>query len=229
MPPNSLVTRHGRLLSVVGTPCRAGGVAICPALVEIDVPTPCHPLTDFHRPAFQAFGAFEYPDEADLPDALWVRGRLPGLFGYRPLQVADGRLNLLDAGFVAVLPGSGGLVACPFAVTDDSCGFTRLVVSSREHPAITLRVAAEFWGLLATRGIDEDFRAEGLAWDTAFDSEGEWTEEVLGEVGRWRGTYYSESVAHDHHFDPDAGRPDYSMHRYRCRPSEPQGTVRHCW
>ena len=46
-------------------------------------------------------------------------------------------------------------------------------------------------------------------------------EEVLWEVGRWRGVYYAECVAYDGRFDPDFCRPDRSLHRYRCRPSKP--------
>ena len=74
---------------------------------------------------------------------------------------------------------------------------------------------------MASQGIDQDFRAEGLEWYTAFDKEGLEMEEVLWEVGRWRGVYYAECVAHDGRFDPDFGRPDRSLHRYRCRPSKP--------
>jgi hypothetical protein len=46
-------------------------------------------------------------------------------------------------------------------------------------------------------------------------------EEVLWEVGRWRGVYDAESVAYDGRFDPDFCRPDRSLHRYLCRPSKP--------
>jgi hypothetical protein len=83
-----------------------------------------------------------------------VRGRLPGRFGYRPLQVAGGRPYLLDAGFVAVWEEGGEVVGRPFAVTDEACGYTRLVISRREPAADRKRIAHDFWGLLASRGID---------------------------------------------------------------------------
>jgi hypothetical protein len=217
-----VIVRHGRLVGVIGQPCRAEDVTFCPALVEIKSPRRCHPLSRFHRPAMLAFGEFEFPDEGDVPDALWVRGRLPGLFGYRPLQIAEGRPYLLDAGFVAAWEEAGGEpTACPFAVTDEVCGNAQLVMSRRESAEVRGRIARLFWGLLAARGVDQDFRAEGLEWYAAFDAEGLDPVEVLWEVGRWRGTYYAECVAHDGRFDPDSGRPDRSLHRYRCRPSRP--------
>lgn len=224
-----MIVRHGRLLDVIGRPCRAEDVTFCPALVEIKSPRECHPLSRFHRPAMLAFGAFEFLEDDDLPNALWVRGRLPGLFGYRPLQIAEGRPYLLNAGFVAVWEEPAGeFVALPFAVTDDVCGYARLVFSRREPADVRRRIARQFWNLLAARGTDQDFRAEGLEWYAAFDPEGLDVEEVMWEVGRWRGVYYAECVAHDGHYDPDFGRPDRSLHRYRCRPSQPVRRIRRC-
>ena len=191
-----------------------------PARVEIDAPTDGHPLAEFHRPKMLAFGDFAFADETDRPDALWVRARLPGLFGYRPLQVADGRPYLLDAGFVAYWPvPEAGVAVCPFAVTDEACGYTRLVFSAAEAAAVQNAIARRFWHLLVDRGVAANFRAEGLEWDTAFDKEGLESVEVLWEVGRAGDVYYAESVAHDSRFDPDSARPDRSWHRYRCRPS----------
>jgi hypothetical protein len=215
--------RNGRLLGLLGQPCRAGDVTFRPALVEIDDPTDCHPLSEFHRPTMLAFGDFELMDVTDVPDALWVRARLPGLFSYRPLQIAEGRPYLLNAGFVAawVEPGAG-IVACPFAVTDEACGYARLAVSAAEPAGIRESIAVGFWGLLAERGVAQDFRAEGLEWYAAFDEGGLDPVEVLWEVGLSGGVYYAESVAHDHRFDPDFSRPDRSWHRYRCRPSQPR-------
>ena len=176
----------------------------------------------------QAFGAFELMDEGDLPDSLWVRGRLPGLFKYQPLEIADGRPYLLNAGFVAFRPESGRNVVRPFAVTDECCGYSRLVLSGREAPSITSTVARQFWDLIAGRGIDQDFRVTGLEWAVALDENGEWTEEAFWEVGRWGGVYYAECVAHDNQYDPDAGRPDASWHRYRSSAPERRRRVRRC-
>lgn len=216
-----MIMHHGRLLGVVGHACRADDVTFCPALVEITSPRAYCPLSAFHRPAMLAFGEFEFLNEEDVPDALWVRGRLPGLFGYRPLQVAEGRPYLLNAGFVAVWEEGGEPAARPFAVTDEVCGYSRLVLSRKESPAARKRIAHGFWGLLASRGVDQDFRAEGLEWYAAFDEGGLDPVEVLWEVGRWRGVYYAECPAYDGRFDPDFCRPDRSLHRYRCRPSKP--------
>src|SRR5262245_41369191 len=136
--------RHGRLLGVVGSPRRVPGLALCPALVEVDPPHACYPLSDVFRPRMEVLGGFEY---GGPPDALWVRARLPAVFGYCPLQVADGRPYLLDAGFVAVLDPDVIPVAVPFACADDAELGCHLVVCGAVEAAAQDRIAAGFWGL----------------------------------------------------------------------------------
>src|SRR5262249_41213225 len=98
-----MLVRHGRLRGVVGRPRQTKGLFFCAALVEIDEPHDCHPLADTFRPVLHEFVWVDPYQPYRPPDALWVRSRLPVVFGYRPLRIADGRTYLLDAGFVAVL------------------------------------------------------------------------------------------------------------------------------
>src|SRR5262249_31210770 len=159
-----MLVRHGRLCGVIGRPCQWEELYFSPALVEIDVPHDCHRLADTFRPVMREVVSSVNPDQP--PDALWVRSRLPVLFGYRPLQIADGRTYLLDAGFVAVLDaGEQSPTAVPFACADDYCCECHLVMSRAEEAGVRARVARCFWELLAEAGGDgEDFRAEGLEW-----------------------------------------------------------------
>jgi hypothetical protein len=220
--------RHGRLLGVIGHPRQTEDLFFCPALVEIDDPRRCHPLADTLRPEMDevVLGNPEHP-----PDALWVRSRLPVVFGYRPLQIADGRANLLDAGFVAVLDAGGAAPsAVPFACADEMCSECHLVMSRAEAAGVRGRVARCFWELLAAAGGDgQDFRAEGLEWVYAWhpdDCDG--GEDLFTEVGRWRGRYYSDTTAWDRYLDPNSERPDWSAGQWRCRWSTPKCRVRRC-
>lgn len=96
------------------------------------------------------FGEFELRAQDDMPDALWVRSRMPGLFGYRPLQIAEGRPYLLNAGFVAAwIDPDAGVVVYPFAITDEACGYTRLIFSMAMSAEIRESIARQFWRLLA--------------------------------------------------------------------------------
>jgi hypothetical protein len=222
-----MFVRHGRLRGVIGHPQRKEDLFFCPALVEIDAPHDCHPLADTFRPVMDAVVSVS-PDQA--PDALWVRSRLPVVFGYRPLQIADGRTYLLDAGFVAVLGADGSApIAVPFACVDDYCCACHLVMSRFEETGVRERVARYFWELLAEFGGDgEDFRAEDLEWPYSWypdDCEGE---ELFTEVGRWRGLYYSDATAWDAYLDPNSERPDWSSGQWRCRWSRPIRRIRRC-
>src|SRR5262245_57262282 len=182
--PRRMLVRHGRLRGVIGRPRQKEDLFFCPALVEINEAHDCHPLADTFRPVMHEVVSSVNPDQP--PDALWVRSRLPVVFGYRPLQIADARTYLLDAGFVAVLDAGGSApVAVPFACADDYCCECHLVMSRAEDAGVRARVARCFWELLAEVGGDgEDFRAEGLEWMYSWhpdDCDGR--EELFTEVG----------------------------------------------
>ncbi len=219
-----MFVRHGRMLGLVGRPRQKEDLFFCPALVEIDEPHDCHPLAETFRPVIHDFVMVDPYQPYQAPDALWVRSRLPVVFGYRPLQIADGRTYLLDAGFVAAL-GVGGPAptAVPFACADDYCCGCRLVMSRAEDPEVRARVARCFWELLAEAGGDgEDFRAEGLEWTYPYSLYAMEGEDLFTEVGRWRGLYYSEATAWDNLLDPNSDRPDWSDGQWRCRWSRPR-------
>lgn len=223
--------RHGRFFEAIGRPCRSGELFICPAHVEIDDPHDCHPLSDTFRPQMDEVVAWDNPYEAQpASDALWVRSRLPVVFGYRPLHVTDGRTYLLDHGFVAVFDAVGPApTAVPFACADDFCRNSHLVMSRSVSPVLRERIALGFWGLLAAEGGEGyDFRAEGLEWAYAYhiyDMDGE---ELLTEVGRWQGRFYGHATEWDRDLDPNSGRPDWSDGQWRCRWSKPKRFVRRC-
>ena len=153
------------------------------------------------------------------------------VFGYRPLQIADGRTYLLDHGFVAVLDAGGSCpTAIPFACADNYCEACHLVMPQSEEARLRARVAACFWELLSVAGEDgEDFRAEGLEWPYSwdpFDCDG--GEELFTEVGRAGGRYYSNATAWDCYLDPNDERPDWSAEQWRCRWSKPIRRTRRC-
>ena len=52
--------------------------------------------------------------------------------------------------------------------------------------------------------------------------------ELLTEVGRWRGLYYSDATAWDAYLDPNFERPDWSSGQWRCRWSTPRHRIRRC-
>jgi hypothetical protein len=226
-----MLVRHGRLFGVLGHPRQHGDVIFCPALVEIDDPHGCHSLAETVRLKMDETVS-AHPD--DPPDALWVWSRLPVVFGYRPLQIADGREYLLNHGFVAVREAT----VIPFACTDicdyfgdypdaEQCSHCHLLMSRAEDADERQRVARHFWKLLATAEDGQDFRAEGLEWMYAWhpdDCDG--GEELLTEVGRWRGRYYHTATAWDRYFDPDENRPDWDGGQWRCRWSRPVRRVR---
>src|SRR5262249_9034604 len=151
--------------------------------------------------------------------------RLPEVFGYRPLQIADARTFLLDAGFVAVLDAGGERpIALPFACADAyGCG-GRLVMSRSGRAGVRARGARIFWGLLQAAGGDgQDFKAEGLWWAYSWDPDDcDDGEELFTEVGRWRGLYYSDTTAWDSILDPNSERPDWSAGQWQCRWSRPR-------
>jgi len=219
-----MLVRNGRLLGVMGHPCQMWELFFCPALVEIDAPHDCHPLADTVRPALDVIGEF-CSDQP--PDGLWVRSRLPVVFGYLPLHVGDGRPNLLDHGFVAVIDAGTDPVAVPFACADDCCCACRLVMSQAEQPALRARVARCFWELLALQGGDgQDFRTEGLEWTYFFNYDD--SEELFTEVGRVSGRYYSDTTAWDCYLDPNFGRPDWSAGQWQFQRSRPVRRMRCC-
>jgi hypothetical protein len=213
-----MLIRNGRLLGVIGRPCQMWELFFCPALVEIDDPNDCHPLRDSFRPTMDVIGDF-CSDQP--PDGLWVRSRLPVVFGYLPLHIADGRENLLDHGFVAVLDaGNEAPSAIPFACADERGCQCRLVMSRSEAPDLRARVARCFWELLSMQGGNgQDFRAEGLEWTYYFDDDD--SAELFTEVGRAAGRYYSNTTAWDCYLDPNSCRPDWSAGQWQCQWSRP--------
>jgi hypothetical protein len=236
-----MLVRHGRLFGVMGQPCQARELFFCPALVEIDDPADCHLLVEAFRPPMGILGGF-CPEEPAAgywehenwhwifgppPDGLWVRSRLPVVFGYRPLHLADGREHLLDHGFVAVLDAGTEPTAVPFACATTHCSESRLVMSRSEEPAVRSRVARCFWELLSERGGDgQDFRAEDLELTYDYDYDG--SEELLTEVGRTAGRYYADTTAWDAGLDPNCGRPDYSAGQWQCQWSRRIRRIRRC-
>jgi hypothetical protein len=181
-------TRHGWLLGVVGTARCSDGIWFAPVRGEVEDPEeyPTHPLHEHAVIRFDCEG-FELGDA----DGVWVRAALPGVFGYAPLHVSDGRWFLLDAAFAAVLPdGEGCWAAYPFACTDAGLG-TGLVFSRRGPPSATRdRIARAFWGLLVAEGAERlsPFTAAGVGFDTGdgYDSE--------LVVGYARGTFFAEDM-----------------------------------
>jgi hypothetical protein len=220
-----MLIRNGRLLGVMGNPRQTWELFFSPALVEIDDPHDCHPLADTLRPPMDVIGEF---GADQVPDGLWVRSRLPVVFGYLPLHIADGRKDLLDHGFVAVLDaGSTAPTAIPFACADDCCSRCRLVMSRSEERALQARIAQCFWELLAVQGGQgQDFWAEGLEWTYYFDDED--SEELFTAVGRAAGRYYSDTTAWDCHLDPNLDRPDWSAGQWQCQWSRPVRRIRSC-
>jgi hypothetical protein len=220
-----MLVRNGRLLGVMGRPRQSWELFFCPALVEIDDPLDCHPLADTLRPTLDVIGDFS---SDQLPDGLWVRSRLPVVFGYLPLHIGDGRQNLLDHGFVAVLDAGGAApTAIPFACADDCCSQCRLVISRSEERGLRVRIARCFWELLSVEGGDgQDFRAEGLEWTYFFNYDD--SEELFTEVGRAAGRYYSDTTAWDCYLDPNFGRPDWSPGQWQCQWSSPRRRTRRC-
>jgi hypothetical protein len=223
-----MLIRYGSLLGVVGHPRQVLDLFFCPALIEIDDPQACHRLADYLRVEMDLAC---FLDTEQPPDALWVRSRLPVVFGYRPLQVADGRTFLLDHGFVAVLDAGGAHpTVIPFACTDNAAEECHLVMSRSEEGGLRARVAQCFWELLAVAGADgQDFRAEGLEWLHSWDPFAcDEPEELLTEVGRAGGRYYSNATAWDCDLDPNYGRPDWSPGQWQCRWSRPIRRCRKC-
>jgi hypothetical protein len=223
-----MLVQHGRLLGVLGRPRQTLDLFFCPALVEIDDPYDCHPLAETLQPEMDEF---VWGDPTAPPDALWVRSRLPVVFGYRPLQIADARTYLLDAGFVAVLDAGGAdPIAVPFACADNYCSECHLVMSRAEDAGVRSRIARYFWEMLEWAGGEgHDFRAEGLEWTYSwYPDDCDDGEELFTEVGRWRGLYYSDTTAWDGCLDPNYERPDWASGQWRCRWSRPRRLIRRC-
>ena len=220
----------GLIYDIIGSPCTIDDVVFSPALIEVDDNLSSRfPFSEFFTPTMLTFSDFYLYDEEKLLDALWVRARLPSLFGYRPIQIAEGRPQLLNAGFVAIFETADKKhEMIPFILTDSYCELCTIIISSNVSSGLRAKIANLFWKLIVVRGQDEDFRSEGImGWANTDNSYGGECE-VFKEVGLHNGIYYSECLEYQYLYDPDFDRPDYSMHQYQIPNSQRKRFVRRC-
>jgi hypothetical protein len=188
-----LVTRYGWLLGVVGEARCFDGVWFAPVCGAVEDPEdrPSHYLCDYAHVGSDSEGF-----DLDGGDGVWVRAAIPGVFGYSPLHVDDGRPFLLDAAFVAVLPeGEGCWAAYPFACTDESRK-TGLVFSRRVSEAdLRDRIARAFWGLLVAEGAGRlsPFTASGVLF-LEYNWDGDAMLGTLLVVGYSGGRFFAEEL-----------------------------------
>jgi hypothetical protein len=183
---HGVLVEFGYLLDVVGWSRRRGGIHIVPALVEITDAKLQPELLLRDCPAKKPAGSKgNYQG-----DAVWVRARLPIVFGFAPERiVGDIRPYLLDVGFCAVLEDPRhGFQAIPFACRD-SLLWSGLIFSHRGPNARTRRrIARAFWGILngPPQGLS-NFDATNVFWDPDPGNVGcEW------RMGYFHGAFYIE-------------------------------------
>lgn len=213
-----MMVEGGRLLRVMGTPRSALGYWYSPACVELDGPRDRIELPPVIDSKVEANGEFEFGEDTS---ALWARARVGPAFEYRPLQIADGRDDILDHGFVAVRVSEGPNVrAIPFVCTADphsllTFTFPRSGPRSEERTAI----ANGFLAVLA-RSEPARFVAEGLEWET-FDDWGDSDGATWVVVGFDGNVYYNADLE-----CLSLGRPADPAARHQCL--RPRRRVRRC-
>lgn len=188
----SVVVKHGWLWDVIGTPAAQDDLLFVPVLASLNDEGEGTPLERSQAPLQYHFSHFL--DENNLPDfveiedeyyawvdAIWVRGRIPAIFGFAPLtlQQEDERYSLLEQTFVACEPvdEQENWIAWPFTCAD-SCLETGLRFSPEGPDEETCqRIASAFWNLfLSEPQTLHPFRAGFFA----FIPNEDWSEDVYG-------------------------------------------------
>jgi hypothetical protein len=138
--PKGLVVEFGILLDLVGHARSFGDFIFLPSLIEID-----EPLTPIsaHRFTHDGRRGADYNDQWPIPEdwpSLWVRARLPRVFGFSPPLCANNWQPLVNAGFLAVrrVPHDEKVTAYAFACTEGYGPADGL----QEEPLIGLRFSS---------------------------------------------------------------------------------------
>jgi hypothetical protein len=180
------------MLRLLGSPQASSDVWFAAACVEIDVPVSRVPLQDFIDSNLKVNGDFDFFGE---PHGMWLRARISGAFGYRPLQIANEKAVLLDHGFVAVtLSRTGRASGIPFACHDFGGCAPDLVFSKRGPKRDRqLEIAAAFCDMLK-QTEPCPFVAEGIEWEIIDPQDGEEIGTTYVNVGLDGETYYNSDL-----------------------------------
>ena len=176
-----------RLVNVVGTPVRWGDLLFVPVLFDT-----AERLDSEDNYALSAIlGSRSLVDldvwyGSEVPPSyhgLWVRARIPVVFGFAPPLELDWRKQLLECPFLAILEHAGRAEAHGFVCSDPELEPT-LEFFRQTSPQLANRITEAFWGLLlAEPEAVASFRAEvRLEYDQG--------DTCRVEAGYWGGGYH---------------------------------------
>lgn len=177
------------LRDVVGRPATSGGFTFVPALLwtadSWGVAASACPLEDYSTHYLPLGKQQDGHNELEYSNALWVRARLPIVFGFAPPTCSRPiRTTFLNAGFVGITEVARDRVtAVPFVCTDDEFEFrTELRFGMNTDECTRLCIAAAFWELLA---CEPDAIASYADWIWLSDGHGP----NASIVGYWSGEF----------------------------------------
>lgn len=154
------IATYARLLDVLGTPALMDKIHFVPALLEVDSLS-----SKLEFSLAEHGGALGISDDHPLTYGLWIRARIPRMFGFAPLHCANNWQPLVNLPFLAVgeFESDRNLMAYPFICTEwfhpkddfrESPSFGLLF--SKHGPGLTVRarIAKGFWSLLLSNSSD---------------------------------------------------------------------------
>ncbi|OUL32141.1 hypothetical protein [Nostoc sp. 106C] len=183
----SITIKHGYLWRVLGQPVQHNGFIFVPVLGELyngiairpyrrEEEAPMFPLTDYLGNQVPKLVKSCRTDFTELVDAVWVRARIPAIFGFTPLSLPfpDYKYALIEQMFVACEQCSvnGDWLAYPFICEDYD-----LRVGLRFSPDPLFietyeRIAKAFWELLLLEPENvQPFCDAYLHYDELFEEE----------------------------------------------------------
>jgi hypothetical protein len=188
------------LYAVSGTPRRSGRFLFVPVLLDLDGSSRGVPLapaegTDCPAVLRAVHDRLAYDVPENLFLSLWVRSRLPGVFGFAPAGAGNTRkIRLLDVGFVAVADGT----ATPFVCLDGECE-PLLEFDPGVPPADRRAIADALWDLFAADPFGvrpfRDHCGDALAAE----------DDPPDVLGLDAAGYFAEGMGPNNRFDPHLG------------------------
>lgn len=159
----SITIKHGYLWRVLGRPAEHNKFVFVPVIGELydgikirpycrEESTPTFPLSDYVDNQLPRIIDRCRTECGKIADAVWVRARIPAIFGFTPLSLpfADYKYALLEQTFMACQQSStnGDWVAYPFICEDYDLRVGLEFIPDTSLTEVYESIAKTFWELL---------------------------------------------------------------------------------